>query len=128
MNNVEFDYLMELNSDGVINLSLLDIYNELMDNDTLFAGLDNIYFLNWATKECYFVSNYAGKFSYGSGRIYNRDIIPDKLWNDEYDAGLDTNSFKILSALGIKETMIQCGEKPMMLDIKSHTNIFPGNL
>jgi len=126
--NLEFDYLMELNSDGVINLDLIDIYIKLMENEVPFSGLNNIYFLNWYNKECYLVRNYASQahpFSFGSGRLYWREILPDKLWNDEYDAGLDTNSYRILKDNGINEHLIDCGDKPMMLDIKTTTNIFP---
>jgi hypothetical protein len=128
LSHLDFDYLMELNSDGIINLELIDIYKDIMENEVPFAGLNNIYFLNWYSKECYLVRNYASTvhpFSFGSGRLYWREILPDKLWNDEYDAGLDTNSYRILKEHGINEHLIDCGDKPMILDIKNNTNIFP---
>lgn len=125
LKNMKFDYLMELNSDGVINPELMNTYKIEINRGVPMFGMKNIHFMNWQTKEVYFVRDYAEGMTYGSARMYKKDYLPDSLWPDTADCGLDMQSWKLLKSLGIQSAIVDTGEYPMVLDIKTDINVFP---
>jgi hypothetical protein len=63
--------------------------------------------------------------TFGSGRMLHRDaLLIDKLWTDELNDGIDTNMMKRLKKVGIKETVVDNGEIPMIVDLKTNTSIW----
>lgn len=120
----DFDYLMELGSDDIVNPELIDLYKPYMEKKFDFFGLSSLYFVNWETREAMFVKNYNDGQTFGAGRMLHRgSIITEELWPKDADCGLDTAMTGILKDKGIRETVIDSGDKPMIIDIKSNTTI-----
>lgn len=66
---LEWDYLMELNSDDLIKNELLDIYDSMTDD---YLALRNFCFLDSKSKGCRQVES---KTAYGIGRRYSREAV-----------------------------------------------------
>lgn len=66
---LEWDYLLEINSDDLIKNELLDVYDSMTDD---FIGLQNFCFMNSKTKE---VRQVASNTMYGIGRRYSRQSV-----------------------------------------------------
>jgi len=119
----EWDYMMELGSDNLLNPEIFDLYKPYMDKKTPFFGLNNLYITEWGTKNTIFIQKYNVLHTFGAGRMLLNEAITIHPWTDELSEGLDTNAMKRLRDRGIKETVIDVGEHPYVLDIKTETNI-----
>lgn len=125
---LKWDYLLELNSDSIVNPKLMDIYRPYMDRGVPFFGLNNLYVIDYYTKKAVFIPAYnstGGKdvMSYGSGQMLARSACPDRLWEDNLNEGMDTNKICTLRMAGVDETVVDCGDTPMIIDIKTNTTI-----
>ena len=125
----KWDYILDLGSDNFFTSLLWDNYREHLGAD--FLGLMNIYILDIMNNEAVFIRNYGnGKvpasddMSFGAGRMYSRNICEDLvyLWNNKWDRGLDGSAHERITKK-YKETRIDTNEAPVMLDIKTNTNI-----
>jgi hypothetical protein len=122
---LKWDYLMELNSDSIVNPRLFELYKPYMDRKTPFFGLKNLFCTDYATKKSLSIPDYNTDMTFGSGRMLHRDaLLIDKLWTDELNDGIDTNMMKRLKKVGIKETVVDNGEIPMIVDLKTNTSIW----
>jgi len=125
----DWDYLMNFGSDNILNPEIWDLYEPYLKAGNPFFGLSNLYFYDNETKECILMNNYARSVSCGAGRMIHRKVFDKleskglELYSDRLDSGLDTNSSEKLTGLGFKETIINSGCYPYILDIKSRTNI-----
>lgn len=125
---LEWDYLMELNSDSIVNPEIFNLYKPYMSQKTPFFGLSNLFCTNYYTKCSLHIPNYNDNMTFGSGRMLHRDaLVLDKLWVDELNDGMDTIMMKRLRAAGVKETVIDNGEIPMIVDVKTNTSIWHFN-
>jgi len=132
---LEWDYLLELNSDSIVNCRLLELYRPYMDKGVPFFGLNNLYAIEYHTRKCIFIPEYNSDrhrgipnyevMSFGAGQMLSREAADkmDKLWTDELNEGMDTNKIKHLRRAGIPEVVVDCGETPMIVDIKTNTTI-----
>ena len=118
----DWDYLLELNSDSIVNCRLLDIYKPYMDKGVPFFGLKDLYVVDYATKETLFIPDYNSGMTYGAGRMMHRSIIRGRMWNDELNEGLDDNCRAGLEKRGIPDCPIET-DKPMLVELKTHTTI-----
>ena len=122
--SLEWDYLMELNSDSIVNPALLDLYKPYMERGVPFFGLRNLYAVDLFTKRCIFIPNYNTDMTYGAGQMLSRkSAFLDKLWTNELNEGMDTNKIVHLRKAGIPEVVVDNGEVPMIVDIKTNTTI-----
>lgn len=122
---LNWDYLMELNSDSIVNPKLFDLYQPFMEKKVPFFGLNNLFATDYKTKKSLFLENYNTDMTFGSGRMLHRDaLLPEKLWTDELNDGMDTNMMSRLRKVGVNETVVDCGEVPMIVDLKTETTIW----
>jgi len=120
---LEWDYMMELNSDSIVNPKIFDLYAPYMEKKTPFFGLSNLYVTEYNTKKSLYIPKYNDDMTFGAGRMLHRSALIDQMWTDELDSGMDTNMIKRLRAAGIKETVID-NKEPMIVDLKTHTTIW----
>ena len=122
----EFDYLMMMNSDDVIDSELTDKYYEpFFESLNPFFGIDKVTYVNFYSKE-------AREFKYdfsvlGIGKCIRWDIVASlkgELYNPNQNRGLDD---------GMMDNVIQAGYYPtfvkydgmLAMDFKSDINIWP---
>ena len=123
----DYDYLMNLGSDSIINKDLLKYYLPYLKNYK-FIARNKTYFQNYKTKETYlYQSN-----KIGSGRIIHKSII-DKIYNSNEElytnnisSGMDADSMKRIKRItGINLKVVNI--PPMTTELKSDMNITPIN-
>ena len=128
--NIEFDYLMNFGSDNLINPELFQLYEPYINENNKFFGINNAYLFDILTKSCVLFNCLAVDHAVGAGRMIHFDIIhhlqmiKQPLYVDKYDSGLDScSASSILFNCNTKETIIDAGDVPYILDIKCKENI-----
>ena len=116
---LDFDYLVEINSDDVVKDSLLYLYKKDMEKGLPFLGVINFAFLNSKNGECKHMN---GRTLYGIGRAYRKDILFE-MWPNELNRGMDNWSEFNLQQKGILPKTYRT-ESPLGIDIKSDNNIW----
>lgn len=120
----EWDYLMIMGDDDIIDADSWQLINPLIDSLNPYFGFDRIYFHHLATGNSmkYIIEEPHGGVI-GCGRFIHRSVI-DKtglLWLDEQETGCDMISGKKIKAKGYERTIIsEC----VMVDIKTDLNIW----
>ena len=123
LKNERFDYLLELNSDGILHPDIWDLYNPHITDEVPLIGLRNLYFWDKVEDKVYFQYDYATDgHTFGSGRLYHRSILCENFWDDNWQFGLD---IAVVKRNNIKDFGIDTGFQPLMLDIKTATNLNP---
>ena len=122
LNILEWDYLMELNSDSILNPAIFDLYRPYMEKEIPFFGLKDLYVTDYATKESLFIKDYNSGMTYGAGRMMHRSIVQDKMWTDELQCGMDDNCRGKLEKRGIKDVPVP-SDVPMLVDLKTNTTL-----
>lgn len=121
---LEWDYLLELNSDSIVNPAIFELYKPYMDKGVEFFGLKDLYVVDWATKETLFIKDYVTGMTYGAGRMISREAFLklDKPWTDELNEGMDTNMKSRYEKVGVFETPVE-SESPMLVELKTNTTL-----
>ena len=129
--NMEWDYLMNLGSDDIINPSLFKkYYNTMLEDGHPLIGLRSFHVYSWYEKIFFHLPDHNGSLCIGGARMIAHDIIlwlyqhNYNLYSNEISHGLDANSFQRIYEL----TGYECKSAPikssaMLIDIKTHTNI-----
>lgn len=120
--HLEWDYLLELNSDSILNPAIFDLYKPYMERGELFFGLKDLYVTDYATKESLFIKDYNSGMTYGAGRMMHRSIVDAKMWTDELECGMDDNCRGKLEKRGIKDVPVH-SDIPMLVDLKTNTTL-----
>lgn len=126
----DWDFFMDLGSDNIIHFDLWKLYEPYFENEKYF-GINNAYVYDTKTQKSLFVNGYhqlSGEtFALGPGRVISRDIINElsNLWRSDWDCGMDGCSNFAIERLGYKNTVIDVGRLPYILDVKSATNLTP---
>ena len=120
---LEWDYLMELNSDSIVNPKLFNLYEEYIEKQTPFFGLNNLFVIEYKTRKSYYIKNYNSGMTYGAGRMVHRTAFRGKIWTDELMEGMDTNMMTRLKKMGVTETVVDSGTIPMIVDLKTDTTL-----
>ncbi len=121
----EFDYLMMMNSDDVIDHRLIDeVYEPFFDKP--FFGIDRVTYVNFYTGEAV---NMEYKFScLGIGKMISRDLVEKMkgdLYPPELNRCLDDNMMdRVIRSQGIMPKFVKY-EGQIAWDFKSETNIWP---
>jgi len=118
---LEWDYLMEMNSDDIVKNELMYTYLDLMAQGHDFIGLGNFAFYDSRTGES---KEYSGQTVYGIARLYKRSAIEGlTLWDHTASRGMDNHSEGVLGAKGIYPYVIKT-DRPLAFDIKSDVNLW----
>lgn len=121
---LDWDYLMELNSDNVIKNELMQSYQ---DRDGDFLGCGHFAFFDTTTGRCKsykYRSEYTYRTCFGIARRYSRKALENVvLWPKTAQKGMDNHSEYVLAQKGIKPEIVMF-HNPVAYDIKSEVNIW----
>lgn len=130
INNFEFDYLMNFGSDDLIHPTIFDLYKPYFEQKTLVFGINSLYFYEFETQKTIFFRCYTDGLVVGAGRMIHKSVFEMlkqnkmDLYEDEINRSMDSNSSgRLKNWLGIYDTVIDSGEFPYIVDIKTNTNI-----
>jgi len=121
--NYEFDYLMMLGSDDILNPNWLDhIESELGEISAPMIGLNEGYYTDLGFTDCYYY-DCPTPYPIGAGRLVRRDVLED-VWpiKGNQNSGLDGLFARQAFEYGWDWKKVS-GKTPMFCDIKSATNI-----
>lgn len=127
-----YDGVILMGSDNFISDSIIELYLSLDLSKAIYYGFDDLHFYEverqkLATKGVY----YENRMSIGVARLFSKEALKNaqyKLWRKEKNKGLDTCSFNLLSALGVKNELIKYTNKYFILDVKHELNITNHNI
>ena len=129
--NFDFDYLMNFGSDDLIHPNIVDLYADYIQNECLLFGITKYYVYDALAGKTMFFKTHNEQVAIGAGRMIHKSIL-DRFWEkriplyDSIDRYLDTSSrTNILLNLDIKETLLNPGKFPFIVDIKTSKNITP---
>lgn len=119
----DFDYLMNLGSDNIINPLLFEHYKNMADNDCLFFGLNKSWVYDTLTKQ-------SGVITYnviaGAGRMIHKSILQQvgNIYTSGMNDSMDTFSQETIQAAGFEANHLIVEDLPaLVIDIKSNVNI-----
>lgn len=125
-----FDYLMNFGSDDLIHPNIEALYAPFLEKKVPLFGINTLYFVDMETKRTIFFDTYNTNGSIGAGRMIHRDVIrwfienQYPLYDPGLDSGLDTSSaMNIKRNLNIVDVIVDSGEFPYVVDLKTNTNI-----
>lgn len=126
----DYDYLMNFGSDDLIHPRIEQLYQPFFDKKVSFFGINALYFYELSTRKTIYFHTYNANGSIGAGRMIHKSII-DQFTSDSLpiyepglDCGLDTSSAMMIKrTLSIYDIIIDPGEFPYIVDIKTDTNI-----
>lgn len=126
---IDYDYLMEMNSDGLIANSLMEKYKPYFQNQASFFGVRTLHFLDARNKKAKRFQ-YANTDIIGGARCYRRDMVEDMVknggfWNNGLKSGLDLNSLHNCQKRGWFHKQVDPGNEVGLIDVKSDVNIWP---
>jgi len=116
----EWDYLMNLGSDDIIDERLFELYKPYIEEKRECFGITKCTFVDSRSKE---VKRFDYKHLIGAGRMIRRDIV--KKYIPLYplkDKCLDDGSAR--NMFGVQFSEIQDTEDDLVVDIKSNENIW----
>lgn len=124
----EFDYLMMMNSDNIIEARLIDEVYEPFFEINAFFGIDKVTYVNFYTKEA---REYSYEFSVlGIGKMIRRDAVEKafkclgELYRSSLNKGLDDTMMDNLIRVGVYPRMVKY-KGMLAMDFKSEVNIWP---
>lgn len=123
----DWDFLLDMGSDNFFTPLFWDLYRDKFHLD--FFGLQNLYIYDIYHNKAIFLRNYSTiggePISYGAGRMYSREVCEKVpvMWRPDVNSGLDGFSYFNITRAGFKHTLINNGEMPIMLDLKTNTNL-----
>lgn len=116
----EFDYLMNLGSDDLIDGRLFELYKPYIEEKRKVFGVNKVTFFDSKTKE---VKRFDYKHMIGAGRMIRKDILQkySPIYTPEKNKCLDDNSAS--NMYGVQFNEIDC-EDDLIIDVKSEQNIW----
>jgi len=125
----EYDYIMNFGSDDLIHPAIIDLYQDSMRKELDVFGLNNVFFYHPDADPILF-SYYNKPNIVGAGRMIHRRVIKlvqlnyqEGLYKIDLCRGMDTFSATRMAGLRVQQTVIDGGEFPYIVDIKSDVNI-----
>lgn len=130
MKHKKFEYLMNFGSDDLIHPQIEQLYKPYFDSKYRFFGINTLFFYELATRKTIFFNTYNFNGAIGAARMIHYSILK-RFTDDQFplyepglDCGLDTSSaMQIKRNLNEFEIIIDSGEFPYIVDIKTPTNI-----
>jgi hypothetical protein len=131
MKKFKFDYLMNFGSDDLIHPRIELLYKKAFKSKVQVFGIDSLFFYDLLTKKTFYFKTYTYRgMVVGAGRMIRRDVLESMqkknigLYEDEIERSCDGNSSERMKLwLKIPNTVINSGEFPYIVDIKTNTNI-----
>lgn len=121
---MDWDYLLELNSDSMVNPEIFAFYKGCMDMGCKFWGLNNLWAVDFKTKETIFIEDYNCGHSFGSGQMLHRSVFSPYMWDVKSECGMDSQKISHLGKMDVPDTVLDCGATPMIVDYKVDTTIW----
>jgi hypothetical protein len=130
----KWDYLMNMGSDNVCTPFLWDFYAPYFQAGNPFFGINNYYIWDVCNDRAGIARNYnfddesdgPHYVPIGAGRMIAREII-DKiegdLWRGWWLCGLDGCSRYKIYEYGYRDEVVEVGDVPVLLDVKTNTNL-----
>ena len=125
--NKDFDYMMHLGSDDIINPNILSLYLPYMSRGVDFFGIGDVYFWKYGSDKMQLLENYNDKHAIGGARMISRRLLDQcgDIYPDHVCCGMDNHSREVIKQKsGVDDVLIKAGD-PMLVDIKTNTNINP---
>lgn len=130
MQHYTFDYLMNFGSDDLIHPNIEQLYQPNIDKKAKMFGINKLYFHELETGKTIFFYNYNYVGSIGAGRMIAYSIVKEfydqvyPLYEPAINCGLDTSSAMSIKRMGdYIDLVVEAGEFPYIVDIKTNTNI-----
>ena len=122
----QWDYFTEFGSDNIWRPELWKVLQPYFATSDYF-GINSCHFWDLKTDKTIHIKNYNEGNAIGAARCIKRNVIEDvgKLWRDDWTCGMDGCSHFAIEKKGYKQTVIDTGEQPLILDIKTATNVNP---
>ena len=129
--SIDFDYIIIIGSDDILDESILTKYHEYMIAGYDFIGILDLYIYNILTDNLYYWSGYSvpnrkGE-TIGLGRCLSNNLVKKlnyNLWSDNKNKGLDSSMNKKINKLSnIKKITFYSKDIGICCDIKGETNI-----
>ena len=130
--DIDFDYIIILGSDDIIDESLLRKYHSFMMDDYDYIGINDMYVYNTEDNRLYYWGGYtklSNRFgeTLGLGRCLSKKLVESldyQLWINGLDKGLDSSmETKIKKLNDVKIINFQSKDYGFACDIKSNINI-----
>jgi hypothetical protein len=130
LQHFDFDYLMNFGSDDLIHPYIAALYRPYFDQKTPIFGINSLFFYDFDTKRTFFFKTYTEDYAIGAGRMISREVLDKmklrgiEMYENSIMRSCDGNSAnRIQNWTGIKNTVINCGKFPYIVDVKTATNI-----
>jgi len=130
IDNFDFDYLMNIGSDDIIDSKLFDLYKPYFEKGCLMFGVVTVYFYELYYKNLYFVRQIDDSFPHGGCRMIHRSIIEKVLksgvfYDHIFNSGLDTAStLRIMRLTDVIPEVIRT-KNTYIMSVKTLVNINP---
>lgn len=123
------DYIMNIGSDDLIHYTIWDLYLPYMVEKYHLIGMRNLCFYESPDNAVSFTYSMVYNMVIGAGRLIKASCISEIIdqhgcfYSPEINRGLDTNSQYKLSMMGISPIILESGDLPMIVDIKTKENL-----
>lgn len=125
----EWDYLMNMGSDNIYTDRLWQLYEDYFRTGEPYFSLNECYFYDLVNNRAWYQKDYVSDAELGgigAGRMIHRSLIGDdpKIWRTGTCTGMDGfSAWSLYQRGGHMQKIVQANELPVMLDIKTNTNI-----
>ena len=125
INELEYDFIMNLGSDDLLHSDLLKLYEPYLNSAII--GIDSCVFCQ-DSKNILNLKYYNKDRAVGAGRLISKKVIDtilnanDTLYSKHLSRGLDADSAMKMQNYGFSELVLST-DKPLIIDIKSDVNI-----
>lgn len=126
---LEWDYLLEIGSDDLLKTEILEVYKKPIEDGMEFFGIKDVCYINSEDGNCRRYYRPQDTTAWGAGRMFKRSVFDktgSKIWPDEINRSMDNSSTKFMFTKGVFHKNIPV-ERPLVVDVKSDTNIWPFN-
>lgn len=127
-----FDYMMNLGSDNLIHPNLFDLYEPYLKQNYAVIGINSVAYCDCQIKDGKStMESYLNKsdIMVGAGRMIHYEAVKNcfekfgGLYTNDRQRGLDQDSLNHLTSLGYKPLILDSGDFPYIVDIKTQANI-----
>lgn len=124
----QWDYLMGMGSDNIYTPLMWNLYEDYFETGERYFGLNSFYVYDIINNRAALFDKYVDEpklGGIGAGRVIHRSLIEDDpmIYRTKTNQGMDGFSAWTLAQRGYIMNIIETGELPVMLDVKTNTNI-----
>lgn len=124
----EWDYLLGMGSDNIYTMRLWDLYEDYFMTGEKYFAMDNFYVYDMINNRGAYMSKYVDDKDLGgigAGRVTHRSLLEDDpaIYKPHVNCGCDGFSAVNLARKGHIQKIVETDELPVLLDIKTRTNI-----